>query len=98
MGNDSAPFLVLLALLAPSIAFAQSACLPHAQMVDLLAGRYSEQPVSAGLENGGRLLELFTTPDRATWTLVMTSPNGMACAVAVGLEWQAAAKPKGNGT
>ena len=67
-------------------------------MVDLLNGRYSEQPVSAGLETGGRLLELFTTEDGETWTLVMTSPNGMACAVATGIGWQKAAKPKGNGT
>ena len=85
-------------LLFSSSAFAQSACLPHAQMVDLLDGRYSEQSVSAGLENGGRLIEVFATADGGTWTLVMTTPNGASCVVAAGIEWQAAAKPKGNGT
>lgn len=97
MGNDSAPFLVLLALLIPVPAVAQSACMPHDEMADLLDRKYFEQPVYAGLESSGRLLELFATADGGTWTLIMTTPRGLACAVASGLEWQAA-KPKGNGT
>ena len=89
--------LILALLLAPTQAFAQSACLPHGKMVDLLDGRYSEQPVAAGLENSGRLIELFATPDRGTWTLVMTTPNGVTCVIAAGLEWQDV-EPKGKGT
>ena len=66
-------------------------------MVDLLSGRYSEQRVSAGLETGGRLIELFATPDRRTWTLVMSMPDGASCVIAAGLEWQDV-EPKGDGT
>lgn len=82
------PFLILLALLAPTQAIAQAACLPHGKMADMLDQRYLEQPVSAGLEASGRLLEVFATADGGTWTLVMTTPNGLACVVASGLEWQ----------
>ena len=89
--------MILLALLAPSIAFAQPACLPHGAMVDLLAGRYSEQRVSVGLETGGRLIEVFATADGGTWTMVMTTPNGVTCVIAAGLEWQDV-EPKGKGT
>ena len=89
--------MILLALLAPSIAFAQPACLPHGKMVDLLDGQYSEQRVSAGLETGGRLIEVFATADGGTWTMVMTTPNGVTCVIAAGLEWQDV-EPKGKGT
>ena len=89
--------MILILLLTPVPAVAQSACLPHGKMVDLLDGRYSEQRVSAGLETGGRLIELFATPDRGTWTLVMSTPDGVTCVIAAGLEWQDV-EPKGNGT
>ena len=93
---------VLIILLACGlIAFeaqAQPACMSHGKMVDLLAGRYSEQQISAGLESSGQMIELFATDDGATWTPVMTSPHGVACVVATGLEWQKSAKSKDNGT
>ena len=69
-------------------AFGQSACLPHGKLVDLLDGRYSEQRVAMGLESNGRLFEVFATEDGSTWTMVVTTPNGAACVVAAGLEWQ----------
>ena len=76
---------MLLAL--PSAALAQSPCLPRDKMVDHLANRYNERPVSMGLEISGKLIELFTTADGSTWTLVMIMPDGPACVVAAGVEW-----------
>jgi len=75
-------------LAASTTASAQSACLPHNKLVDLLDGRYSEQRVAVGLENNGRLFEVFTSTDGATWTMVITTPDGASCVVAAGLEWQ----------
>ena len=69
-------------------ASAQSACLPHGKLVDLLDGRYSEQRVAVGLENNGRLFEVFTSTDGSTWTMVITTPDGASCVVAAGLGWQ----------
>ena len=69
-------------------AFAQSACLPHGKLVDMLDGRYSEQRIAVGLESNGRLFEIFATDDGSTWTMVVTTPNGAACVVAAGLEWR----------
>ena len=51
-----------------------------------------------GLESNGRLFEIFAADDGATWTMVVTTPDGASCVVAAGIEWQKAAKPKGNGT
>ena len=73
---------------ATTVASAQSACLPHGKLVDLLDGRYSEQRVAVGLESNGRLFEIFAADDGATWTMVVTTPDGASCVVAAGLEWQ----------
>lgn len=67
---------------------AQTACLTHDKLVDLLDGRYSEQRVAVGLESNGRLFEVFASKDGGTWTMVVTTPNGASCVVAAGLEWQ----------
>jgi len=77
-----------LAMTAASAASAQTACLPHEKLAEMLDGRYSEKPVAAGLEVGGRLFEVFAAPDGATWTMVLTTPEGASCVVAVGEEWQ----------
>lgn len=69
-------------------AFGQSACLPHGKLVDLLSGRYSEQRIAMGLESNGRLFEIFAKDDGATWTMVVTTPNGASCVVAAGVDWQ----------
>ena len=72
---------------ATATASAQSACLPHNKLVDLLDGRYAEKRVAAGLENSGRLFEVFSSTDGATWTMVVTTPDGDSCVIAAGLEW-----------
>lgn len=67
---------------------AQTACLPHGKLVELLDNRYSEQRIAVGLESNGRLFEIFATDDSSTWTMVVTTPDGAACVVAAGLDWQ----------
>jgi hypothetical protein len=68
--------------------FAQVPCLPHQQLVEMLDARYSEHRIGAGLENGGAMFEVFATADGSTWTMVVTTPNGASCVIAVGMEWQ----------
>ena len=77
-----------LAMITATAASAQTACLSHDNLVEMLDGRYSEKPVAAGLEAGGRLFEVFAAPDGATWTMVITTPEGASCVVAVGEDWQ----------
>ena len=90
--------MILALLLAlPSAALAQSACLPHDKMVDLLDNRYSEQRVAAALESNSRLLEVFTSADGATWTMAITTPSGASCVVAAGVDWLDI-EPEGDGT
>ena len=77
-----------IAITSSASAAGQAACLAHDKLVEMLDGRYSEKPVALGLEVGGRLFEVFAADDGATWTMVLTTPDGASCVVAVGEEWQ----------
>jgi hypothetical protein len=56
----------------------------HAQ----LDRKYAEVPVAVGLADNGAVLEIFTAKDGATWTVVMSLPNGMTCLIAAGEAFQ----------
>jgi hypothetical protein len=81
----------------PATAIAQSSCLPHGKLVDLLDGRYSEQRIAMGLETAGRLIEVFTSDDGGTWTIAFTTPDGASCVIAAGNNWLDI-EPKEDGT
>lgn len=74
-------------------ATAQNLCMPREQIVELLDARYSESPVAFGLASGGRLVEVFSTADGSTWTLLLTAPDGTSCMMAEGQGWSALPGP-----
>jgi hypothetical protein len=63
-------------------------CTKHEQLAGFLGGTYGEQPISAGLQANGRLLEIYSSPSTGSWTAVSTSPSGLACVVATGQGWE----------
>ncbi len=69
-------------------ASAQSVCATHAKVAKQLESQYAEAPIAIGLTSTGGVIELFTTRDGSTWTLVMTMPDGKSCAVAAGQGWE----------
>ena len=73
--------------LAPAEAAAQTACRPHDNVVGHLAKKYGEAPVAIGVTNKGSLVEVLTTGDGNTWTIIVTLPNGTSCLVAAGEGW-----------
>ena len=79
-------FLLLLG--APPSASAQSACTTHAEVMKQLDSRFSETPVAMGLADNGGIVEVFSTKDGITWTMVLTTPNGMSCLIASGEAWE----------
>ena len=68
-------------------ASAQGVCMPREKIVEMLDTRYTESPVAQGLASGGRLLEVFSSPDGATWSLLLTAPDGTSCLMAEGHGW-----------
>ncbi len=72
---------------AGTAARAQPACLAHQEMTDLLRVKYAETQIAVGFSESGRLIEVFSTADGATWTLVVTTPKGKSCVLIAGESW-----------
>ncbi len=64
------------------------ACGEHAALVAALTERYEERQVSIGLQNNGRLLEVFASKRTGTWTILSTQANGKSCIIAVGRHFE----------
>ncbi len=76
-----------------------AACAPRATALAHLAKKYGEAPVAIGVTNKGGLVEVLTTDDGNTWTIIVTLPNGTSCMVAAGEGWRVVErKPVGEGT
>ena len=73
--------------LATSSAMAQTNCGNHDDIVSKLANEYSETRVGIGLNDNGRVLELFASPT-GTWTILITPPKGLTCMVETGQSWE----------
>ena len=69
-----------------SEASARSICLKHDEMTSKLE-KHKESQVAIGLASNGSLIEVFSTGDGGTWSIVMTDPRGTSCLVAVGKDW-----------
>ncbi len=83
----------LLVMLGTSIgttpAAAQTVCMSRAGILEQLSSKYAETPISLGLEKLGNVVEIFSSGDGATWTMVLTRPDGETCMIASGEAWQA---------
>ena len=65
----------------------QPAWQERAAIVEQLASQYAEKPAELGVTSEGAVLELFMSDDGATWTLVVTLPNGMSRVIGAGEGW-----------
>ncbi len=57
-------------------------------MIRLLSKKYQEAPVASGITNQGSLIEVLTDAHGGTWTIIITSPQGMSCLVFSGESWR----------
>ena len=67
---------------------AQVACTTHDELTMQLDKKFAERPKGLGIAGNGGLVELFSSSDGTTWTVVITSPNGRSCVVMSGEAWQ----------
>jgi hypothetical protein len=75
------------AMFGSATAMAQSADMPRADLVEQLDAQYAEAQAAVGVTDEGGVVEVFTTDDGSTWTLVLTKPDGTSRIVAVGETW-----------
>lgn len=74
-------------------AAAQNLCMPRDKIIEVLNSRYAEEPISRGLASGGQMVEVFSSPDGDTWTLLLTAPDGTSCLMAEGQGWSSLPGP-----
>ncbi len=74
----------------PGPASAQGApaiCRARDGLLTQLESKYGEVPVAIGVADGA-LIELLTAKDGITWTIILTSPQGLSCLIASGEGWR----------
>ncbi len=71
---------------APAAAQAPQ-CGARQAMIDRLASKYGEHPVSLGVTATGSLLEVLASA-AGTWTILVTVPGGPTCLVSAGEGWR----------
>jgi len=78
-----------LALVSTSAATAQPQCDQRDSVLQVLQQKYKEAPVALGVTHNGGLVEVLTTGNGNTWSIIVTTPQGMSCLVAAGEGWKA---------
>lgn len=71
-----------------SNAHAQLKCGDRGEALTHLSNKYQEAPVAVGLATNGGVVEVLSTQDGATWTIIVTMPNGKSCLIAAGQDWE----------
>ena len=62
-------------ILASASAMAAPQCNSRETVLELLSEKYSEAPVAVGVANNGGLVEVLSTGDGNTWSIIITSPT-----------------------
>ena len=80
-------------LLGPLGALAQTQtqaqhCDQRAKVLGHLAQKYHEAPIAVGVTSSGGIVEVLTTGDGQTWTIILSDPNGTSCLIAAGEGWR----------
>ena len=63
-------------------------CGPRQAVVDRLAEGYGETRQSMGLGANNAVVEVFASEETGTWTITVTTPNGLTCLVASGQSFE----------
>lgn len=76
-------------LVMTSQAAAAPDCIPREVALQRLAETYGEARRGVGLTDTNVLMELFVSDATGTWTIVLTTANGISCLGASGQGYQA---------
>ncbi len=85
-----ASLLATAAILPPAGAAADApkVCSEHNKVLGKFAEVYKENRVAGGLTRDGRLVEVLSTDDGRTWTIVVSKPDGETCVIMAGEGWR----------
>lgn len=66
----------------------QLLCNKRSEVMKNLSANYKEAPTALGMASSGGVLEVMTSKDGQTWTVLLTKPDGTSCMVAMGNSWE----------
>lgn len=71
------------------IAAADSAapCGKRSDILAYLAGRFAEEPIARGESKDGSVVEVLTSTDGNSFTIIRTTADGISCLIATGNDW-----------
>ena len=88
LGKVVAIAALVTAFSLPATAQQQAACAKRTDVLKHLSAKYTEAPVALGLANNGGVIEVLSSKAGASWTIIITMPNGPTCMVAAGENWE----------
>ena len=66
----------------------QPNCTKRPDIVRHLAKKFAEAPIAIGLSGTGGVIEVLTSEESGSWTIIITMPNGNTCVIASGNNWE----------
>ena len=72
--------------IAPA-AHALASCAPRDGMVKELKSLYKEELTARGLQSADALIEIFTSTETGSYTVLLSRPDGVSCIVSSGTHW-----------
>lgn len=78
-----------IAALSSTASAADPQCAPRADVVAHLGQKYSETRRSMGLAANSTVMEIFASEVTGTWTITVTTPQGITCLIASGQSFEA---------
>lgn len=80
--------LAVLLSLIPAALQAQTHCAARDSVVQKLESGYGEAFAGGGLQNSNRVIEVWLSEEKGTWTILMTRSDGTTCIMATGTNWR----------
>lgn len=82
--------LALSMALLPVTGSAQGAmCGKREMVIEQLRTVHGEARISVGLQRNAQIMETYANAETGSWTIIVTTANGLACLVAAGEAFQA---------
>ena len=85
--------LGLLAATPAANAEEAQACAERARVVQKLQEKFGESLRSLGLHRADGVVEVYSSEETGTWTILMTRPDGKTCLLAAGQGWEQDVRP-----
>ncbi len=75
-----------MAAIAPP-AFAQATCADRTKITENLINKFGEAHIGGGLQSGTQMIEIWSSAQTGSFTILLTRPNGISCIVSSGRHW-----------